>query len=308
MKKQIFSFFKITLVFITLTYIAGSSSALENNSYEVYCFESLKYFAGDVSNEFRIDNAEDALNNSIELTCRDTLIETMSLNNQLGNKTFKIYTVPNITGDSENHYNILFYYTDLYIGHESFFGCTLTVDNYPQKGVITDVTNTRIIGMGEQAQRLMNTRNTKETIDYTRSMSGLQINNVKFNIVHAALKQQAQNVEPWETNVTFLVTYMPGSPGKQAWDDYVKFRNGDMITSTDRDLIEYIKQNKTTYVNAPLIDPVPDISPVPETKSFIERVGYLRLSQMLAAILIFILLISLIMQKKRESDSWRIEE
>jgi|GEM_PF-3322316 len=303
--------FSLFLVLIILT--APSSSALENATYEEYCFSGLMYLMGERAEELKVKSIEEFLNNSEMIHFGDTPLTALSPSNEFGKRHVNVYVYNNVINSSEN-VDMLFYYTDMYGGDYKFFGCAITSNNLSVRGVIYDTINAMVIPHNVSII-LWNTsfvRRSDPTPINTHIFSDsitneieiktekVIINDIIFNLLKIYVDKSSLNpLIRWQANLTLLVPYVEELPGKRAWDNYVKFRNTDMATPIDRKILRSVKENKTTQIRIPNLEPI-------EPKR--ESPNYVLISQTIIAVLITIVVFYLIIKKRQELKEWKGED
>ena len=272
------------------------SSALGNTIYEEYCFSGLMYLMGEERAEkFRVQSYEGFLNNSEVIHFYDTPLQTLSLSNQEGKKDIRVYIYRDIIESSEN-VDMLFYYTDAYSEDYEFFGCAITSNNLPYKGIAYDTVNA-IVPISWDDSSLGNLFSDSLCHELKMKTERVVINDLTFNLFEMYVDRSSPDLSVrWHGNLTLLVPYVEELPGKRSWDDYVEFRNSDILTSKDREILKSIKENKTTYIEMPKLEPI-------EPKQ--EGITYVLISQTLVAILIMVMVFYLIIKRKQELEKWK---
>ncbi len=289
------------LSLIAILFPIPTAYALKDGIYEEYCFSGLVYSIGEGQAEkLKVQSVEEFLNKSELIKVYDTPLHTLQLANQQGKKEIMVYVYKDVIESPEN-VDMLFYYTDVYDENYRLFGCAITSNNISTKKIFYDTVNAvGSILWDDPTSMYINIFQGSTSNDVIMESEMLVINDldlVRFNRYFD--RSSMDSSIRWHGNLTLLVPYVEGLPGKKAWNNYVRFRNADALTPVDRETLKLIKENKTTYVEMPSIERIK-----PEQ----EDINYVLISQMFAAFLILMLFFYLIVNIKRERDSWLGED
>ncbi len=309
------------MLFSVLLILIGSfisaSSAVENSTgnnstgnitytiYEEYCFSSLVYLLGnDVAAKLEVSNLAEFLNKSEISHFYDTPLQTLRFSNQVIEKTVKVHIFRDVIESSEN-IDMLFYYTDAYNEDYEFFGCAITSNNLPSKKIIYDTRNAVYSISWRDPDSSMGVRlfsRAPVVHDIRLNAENVVINDLVFTLFERYVNMSSADLSVnWQGNLTLLVPYVEELPGKRAWEDYVEFRNADSLTPEEKEMLQSIKKNKTTYIGMPALEP---IEPTEEERD----VNYLLMSQTFIAAMVMIIIVYLIMKIKKENRSWGGED
>jgi len=285
--------------FILVILFASSSSALEDTIYEEYCFSGLMYLMDERAEKLNVKGFKEFLNNSEMIYFSDTPLQTLEISNP-NKQRIRVYICRDVM-ESSGDVDMLFYYTDVYSEDYEFFGCAITSNNISVNGVAYDTMNLVFNTSQDDSSPVINAFFSSSVMENREIRTEkLVVNNIVFNLLRSYIEGSNPRVSiRWYGNLTLLVPYVEGLPGKRSWDGYVKFIGTRKLDSVDRGIIKSINENKTTWVRIPnleLIEPWP------------ESTDYVLISQTIVAVLVMVMFFYLIVKRKQELDKWKSED
>jgi len=242
---------------------------VQERKYEEYCLSALSYILSEEqSRELPFKNFKEFMNHSTEIDSWDPVGLLRFVQDQ---KDGRIYAL--LVYEVCENLDVAFYYTtDRDNQKGEFFGCALLSDNSPEGARWPDIVST------ENEQKI----------------GKIMIDNITFNRIDTIGKYSNSNGSlNWDVHTTILVLYDSDSFIAKGWDAFVSWVGTNLYG--ERELVKNIIEDKTIRIETP--------SRLKKRKAGLDEI--IQNSQIIIAILVTIMIIYLLIERRREIDKWR---
>lgn len=267
----------LLLLFTILPIITTSTDpTVQEKNYEEYCLTALSYILREEqSKKLPFKNFEEFMNHSIRLDTRDPIGLLSFVQDRKDDRVYALaayYVYENL--------DVVFYYTmDEDDQKGEFFGCALLSDDSPSE-----------IGWGN----VIATERRQE-------IEKLVVDDITFNRVDNIFNcSNPEGSLNWDAHTTFLVLYDSNSSIAKGWDAFISW----VVTNSylEKEISMNILKNKTTRIETPVKFKERQAE-LKERQAELDEI--IRNSQMIIAILVAMMIIYLLIERRREIDKWR---
>ncbi|RLI93385.1 MAG: hypothetical protein DRO89_00025 [Candidatus Altiarchaeales archaeon] len=262
----------ITILFLLsalLPIITTSYPVVQERKYEGYCLTALSYILSEEqSKKLPFKNFEEFINSSIEVDTWDPVGFLKFAHDQGDGR------VHARIGRVYEHLDVAFYYTIDKGGQKSeFFGCALLPSDSPKGLRWSDIV----------------------VIESRQKIGRIMVDNITFNRVDYIVKYSNSNGSfNWGTNTTILILYDSNSLIAKGWDAYISWIGTNPYG--ERELVKDIIEDRTIRIETP--------ARLEERQARLDEI--IHSSQIIIAVLVGIMIMILLVERKREIDKWRV--